>query len=190
MTETESPPPSTNVRKQLRVAVYVFLVASAATTFFFSDRLWTAARLGELPIWAPLIAPGTFTLFVVVYALDRWMLVRQRASSLMRAFMQVAFAIIFVTLLWPQQAAQYRQTVRAKGDDDYAVRLLHHRDPDARAAACEIIGLRAQIGQSSTIERLARSDDVDFVRRACAQALDRLSAGAPPDPDPPRTPPP
>ncbi len=163
-------------RRALRIAVYAFLVASAAAVFFLGDQLWTAARQGDVPIWMPLVAPSIFTLFVVVYAFDRWLLVRRRASSLGRAVLQVVFAIIFLSLLWPQQASQYRETMRARQAEDYAVMLLRHRQAEVRAAACELLGLRAQISQGPQIQKLAEADDSPRVRAVCHQALERLTA--------------
>ena len=65
-------------RHGLRIAVYVMLLGSAGTAFLLGDRLWAAARLGNLPIWAPLVPAMLFTVFVVVYTFDRWLLVRRR----------------------------------------------------------------------------------------------------------------
>ena len=139
-------------RKYLRIAVYALLVTSAGATFLLDERLWSAARLGSIPMWAPLIAPALFTVFVAVYTIDRWLLVRRRVSSIGRAALQVAFAIIFLSLLWPQQATQYRETVRVRRAEDYAVLLLRHHQADVRAAACELLGLRAQISEGAQVQ--------------------------------------
>jgi hypothetical protein len=165
-----------NPRRALRIVVYVLLLSSAATTFFFGERLWAAVESGELPLWVPLMAPGAFTLFVAVYTLDRWMLVRRRASSLGRALLQVAFAMVFMTLLWPQQTTRFREARRAAHGVDDVVRLLEHGDPDVRAAGCELVGWRAETDRYAAIDTLANHDPSPRVRGVCREALTRLSA--------------
>src|SRR5687767_6637799 len=89
----------------VRVGVYVMLVASAAFAFFLDEHLWQAVRLGELPVWAPFLPAVTFTAFVVIYAVDRALLVRRRGYPSARALFQVAAAVVFLTFLWSRQAA-------------------------------------------------------------------------------------
>lgn len=167
---------SVKQRRLLRIFVYVLLVTSAGATFLLGDRLWAAAKLGDLPVWAPLVAPGVFTLFVGLYAVDRWALVRRRNYPVARAILQVAFAALFLSLLWPQQTAQYREVMEAKQTEDYAVRLLKHREPNVRAAACEIIGWRGEVERYPQLQTLATTDPSARVKRVCSEALERLSA--------------
>ncbi len=165
---------SARFAQAVRIAVYVMLFSSAGAVFVLGDRLWAAARGGSLPTWAALLPPVTFTLFVVVYAADRWLLVKRRAYPTGRAFFQVAFAILFVSLLWPQQAAELQAT-RAT-EPDRALRLLRHSDPEVRASMCELLALRAQLNAHQEITRLAGGDKSPLVRNACAAALERLEA--------------
>ncbi|MBI3178989.1 MAG: hypothetical protein HYZ27_04970 [Deltaproteobacteria bacterium] len=165
---------SARVAQAVRIAVYVMLIASAGAVFALGDRLWAAARGGSLPMWAALLPPCMFTLFVVVYAVDRWLLVKRRGYPTGRAFFQVAFALLFVTLLWPQQAAELQAT--RLSEPDRALRLLRHGEPEVRASMCELLALRAQLSAHDDIARLAATDRSPVVRTACATALERLEA--------------
>jgi hypothetical protein len=162
-------------RRPIRIAAYVMLVLSAATAFFLGDELWAKARLGELPAWAPLIPPSLFTLFVMVYAADRWLLVRRRLYSGSRALYQLAFGIVFLSLLWPDNIAELRH-LRESPTGDRIQRLLSNSDAEVRAAACELLGLRAETTAYPWIEPLAHGDHDASVRAACSEALTRLSA--------------
>ncbi|MEE8410642.1 MAG: hypothetical protein V3T05_13655 [Myxococcota bacterium] len=165
----------------VRIVVYVMLVLSAGAAFWLGDRLWEAVRDGRMPIWVALIPPTTFTLFVLVYAVDRWLLVKRRGVPIARACLQVVFALLFVGLLWPHQASELRATRRSQ-EPDRAVRLLRHADPDVRAAMCELIALRAQVTARDRITAMADGDKSPDVRDACRRALSRLetiAAGVP-----------
>lgn len=161
--------------KILRIIVYAVLVISAGTAFWFGDRLWAAARGGALPVWAALLPACAFTLFVILYAADRWLLVTRRGYPAGRAFFQVVFALLFLSLLLPQQASELQATRRSGMQADYGIRLLDSDEADGRAAACELLGLRGQAGVRERIAELARKDPSPLVRRACSQAEARLS---------------
>jgi hypothetical protein len=117
-----------------------------------------------------------FTLFVVVYTLDRLILVKRRHYPTGRAFFQVVFAVLFLSLLWPHQATRMQQARDATAPTDRAVRLLRHPEPDVRAVACELLGLRAQESAVERVAALAENDVSEDVRDACRKALDRLQA--------------
>jgi hypothetical protein len=171
----QAPPPGTGTRRGIRIAVYVMLVASAGTAFLIGDSLWAAARHGDVPLWAPLAPAVLFTLFVVVYTVDRWLLVTRRRYPLGRAFFQVAFALVFLSLLWPSQAASWREARTAQLEQgDYALRLLDHSDPSVRAAACELLGLRGQATAEERIHELAIGDEARLVRERCTAALEDM----------------
>jgi hypothetical protein len=170
--------PDTNGRF-LRVLVYSMLVLSAGATVLFRDTLWAAYRDGYLPIWAPLVAPWTFTAFVLVYAADRYRLVRRRHYPVSRALFQVAFALVFLTLLLPQHANEARH---ARREDDQvqapALLLLQHAEVAVRAAACEVMAGRFPPSVVERVAHLAHNDAALPVRVACGAALDRIH---PPD---------
>jgi hypothetical protein len=168
-------PADQEARRGVRIAVYVMLLGSAGTAFFLGPRLWTAARVGTVPIWAALLPASLFTLFVVLYTIDRWLQVRRRHYPAGRAFFQVAFALVFLSLLLPTQAAELREAKSARAEADYGVLLLDNRDPMVRAAACELLGLRGQLEAESRIHERAQVDDALIVRQQCTRALEKLA---------------
>ena len=164
----------------IRVIVYVMLVVSAGVAVLLGDSLWNLWRGGHLPVWAPLLAPGAFTAFVAVYTIDRCLLVRRRRYPLGRALFQVAFALVFLTLLLPQQALELRQVKHQPnvGDKHAALLLLDHTDPEVRAATCALM-----IGPFATevyerVGNIAHLDPAAKVRLSCAHALQRLHDAA------------
>jgi hypothetical protein len=163
--------------RMLRMLVYGMLVVSAGAAVLFGDSLWMAYRDGYVSLWAPLLAPGAFTAFVLVYAADRYRLVRRRHYPLSRALFQVAFGLIFLTLLLPQQASEFRH---ARREDDAlrapALLLLQHSEDAVRAAACEVLAGRFPPSVLERVAQLAHNDGALPVRVACGTALDRLHA--------------
>lgn len=120
------------------------------------------------------MAPSAFTAFVLIYGVDRWLLVRRRHFPPVRALFQFAVATAFLAFLWPDQLSQWRA---ASGDQQIAdpvVTLLGHRDEQVRAAACELLGWREQRDASSIVQKHAQTDRSTFVRQACEKALNRL----------------
>ena len=160
-------------RRTLRVVLYAMLMMSAAAVFFGGNHLWAAARTGALPVWAPLVAPGAFTGFVVLYGVDRWLLVRRNRYPITRATFQLTFALLFLTLLWPEQAAKLRQ-VHITKRGDAAMRLLGSAQADMRALACEVLGYRGPASTAAELRALAEGDTSPVVRDACRAALARL----------------
>ncbi len=178
-------------RKAVRIALFVALVASALTSFLWGSRLWDAARTGSLPLWVALLAPILFSGFVVVYALDRWVQFRRDQHRLGWVLLQIGGAVAFLSLLWPGQAEQLRKArahvQEVQAVDDAAQRLLYHYDADARATACEVLGLRASVANDDTrgprvvssavrgiIGKLAQEDPNANVRSSCDRALGKL----------------
>ena len=56
-------PPDPQVRV-VRIVLYLMLLVSAGCCLIYGDRLWLAWQDGDLPLWAPLLGPVTFTAFV------------------------------------------------------------------------------------------------------------------------------
>ncbi len=163
-----------NRRWAIRVVVYVMLLASAGATFLLNDWLWRTAREGRLPMWLPLLPVGTFTAFVVVYVIDRWMLVRRRRYPPVRAFFQVAITVAFLALLWPQQASQLMRGREPAPAPAGAVHLLGYADPEVRAAGCELAGWRHEHELLGELEAMAHDDVSVEVRAACGAAAAKL----------------
>jgi hypothetical protein len=159
----------------IRVIVYVMLLLSAGAAVLFGDRLWLAWRSGVLPIWAPLLAPAAFTAFVVVYTVDRALMVRRGKYPLSRALFQVASALVFLTLLLPQQASELRQAKHAEAIvQQPALWLLAHSDAHVREATCEVLIGRMAGDVIERVATLAHNDPELKVRTNCELALERL----------------
>lgn len=164
----------------VRLGTYSMLLLSAAVTVLSGDHLWAASREGSIPVWAPLIPPAAFTAFVAIYTCDRWLLVRRRAYPLGRALFQVAFAVVFLTLLLPQQAHELRlaREERQHAPQQPAMLLLSHSDPNVRAAACALLTGNFAPEVYEHVQTMAHHDQVPRVRADCAHALQRLHAAA------------
>lgn len=158
----------------VRVVVYVMLLASAGVTLLAGDWLWRSAREGRLPVWAPLLPMGLFTAFVVVYVVDRWLLVQRRSFPPIRAFFQVGIAFAFLALLWPRQASELMRAVGRADEIPSNQRLLAYDDPEVRAAACELAAYRQQRELIRRMEAMVGADESPIVRAACRSALQRL----------------
>lgn len=165
--------------------MFALLLVSAAASFLLADRLWTAVRLGTLPLWAALIAPATFTIFVVVFAIDRYIQVARHGFPFARAVFQVGLATIFLVLLWPQTAQEIKDTQNARRGLDPLFRMLNHRDDDIRTAACELAGLRRQLDAFDTTKKIAEQDKSPAVREACEKAASAITASRPVEEAPP-----
>jgi hypothetical protein len=157
----------------VRITVFFALAVSALASFAFGGRLWRAVEHGNLPLWAALAAPCGFTLFVCIYAADRWLLVKQHRYPLGRALIQIAFALVFLTLLWPGQVLHFRQFKRA-GKIDRVASLLHHSDASVRASMCELAALQSRTDLLPAVRHIAGHDRDAMVRSLCIGAAHQL----------------
>jgi hypothetical protein len=159
----------------VRLIVYIMLFASAGAAFLLNDWLWRTAREGRLPVWSPLVPVIMFTVFVVVYVIDRWLLITRRRYPQLRAFFQVGIAVAFLILLWQPQAEELRrgyeqpQTINIDTHE-----LLLFANPEVRAAGCELAGYRGAHDLLVTMEALANDDASMQVRRVCRAAVEKL----------------
>jgi hypothetical protein len=176
-----APPQQKELQGQvIRLAVYLMLVLSAVTGFVFNESLWVSYHHGETPLWVPLLAPGLFTAFVLAYTVDRWLLVRRRHYPLSRALFQVAAALVFLTLLLPQQASEMGKKPRlAEGVvQGPAMWLLAHADGKVRASACGVLKGHYPGEVMDRVASLAQHDPDTDVRTNCELALERIRAEA------------
>ncbi|MEL6547463.1 MAG: hypothetical protein AAFQ82_22760, partial [Myxococcota bacterium] len=146
-------------RRAVRIVVYVVLAATVIVSFLTTGPLWERVRLGELPLWLPFLAPALFTLFVLVFTVDRYIQVRKRNYPVARAMLQLGLAVVFLAFLWPQQARE----LRAAHDVPplrQALELLEHRQPSVRALACDALSASLSPEQRAAIvSRLERESD-------------------------------
>ncbi len=166
----------------LRFVVYALLLVSAAAAFLLADNLWSLVRNGTLPEAAALAAPAAFTVFVIAYAVDRYLQIAKRGFPFARAGFQVGLAVIFLVLLWPRYTEELRETREARRGRDPIFTLLEHHDDNVRAAACELAGLRQQLDTYDAVNRMGESDHSPAVRQACARAVAAITAARPVQP--------
>lgn len=145
------------VRPAWPVALYALLVASAAFALY-AERAPVDPLIGR-------IAPWTFLVFAVGFAVYRLALVAARRYSAFKALFQVFTAAMFFLLL----LAPGRATPEAPG-------LLGHPDAAVRALAAKVIGLEQDQSQARALLPLL-SDSTLEVRDAAHQALVRLNGG-------------
>jgi hypothetical protein len=166
-------------QKILRVVLYVLLLLSAATSLWGGEHLWEAARLGDVGVWVPLLAPVIFTVFCVLYALDRWLLLRRGHTSLLRAMIQCGVALLFVALLWPAHQERYREIRKINRAEHSAYRLVEHPNPDVRSITCELLAFRKDSTSTKFIAARLRRESHPQVLAACNTALLSLNSGKP-----------
>ena len=160
----------------LRIALYVFLVLTAASALFLEPALAGAVHRGAVSaVWLflPLVLYGVF---FAVYALDRWFLVKRRNFPAGRAFFQVAFGIVFGLLLLPSTIGDWMQRQPVGME-----RLLSHPDADVRTVAVEALGFRghSEAHVSMLIRKLEDQDP--RVADAAARVLAGWSGKDPKD---------
>ena len=163
-------------RKWLHIGLYIALLTSAAGSLFYTQGLWQAFGAGVLALWVPLVAPVAFTVFVLIYTVDRWLLVRKRAYPLVRAFVQVGVTLVFLTSLMQRQAVEYKAATEKQAAPEATSSLLKHREARVRAAACELLSMRGELKHYATIEMLSLGDKSPVVQERCAKALETLRA--------------
>jgi hypothetical protein len=164
----------------LRIVVYVMLLLCTCVSLVWGEMLWQAFRDGDLPLWAPLLAPATFVAFMVVFFADRWIAVQREHYPASRAMFQVGFAVLFFTLLLPPHALEMPQERPVAETHAYSLEpllvLLHHPDEEVRLAACELVHGRVSAAVRASVTEGAHNDGVEHVREACLAALQRIGA--------------
>lgn len=163
----------------LRIVVFVMLVMSACVSLVWGETLWLAFRAGELPLWAPLLAPATFVAFMIVFFADRWIAVQRGHYPASRAMFQVGFAVLFFTLLLPQHALESPMRdapIDAHADNlEPSLVLMRHPDEEVRLAACELVHGQISHEVFASVTDVAHNDSVERVRQACTTALSRVT---------------
>jgi len=151
----------------LRRALYVLLVASALFTF------WSGAAVAgkSLPTWTQVVAPTLFGIFLAIFTVYRFALVRAKKYPAAMGLFQVGLGALIWVLLLP--STRHKIAEPASTADDLPI-LLSSPDPRVRALASEVAGYRHE-GRyvPALIDRL---DDPDpRVRDQAHAALVRLA---------------
>lgn len=151
----------------LRPALYALLVLSALFTFWAGGDIAGHA----LPPWTQKAAPTVFAVFLVVFAVYRFALVRAKKYPAATGMFQVGLG----ALIWVMLLPGTRQKIAPPGAQDEVVALMSSPDARARAVAAELAGYRGQGAKYGAllIDRLDDSDPA--VRSAAHAALVRLA---------------
>jgi hypothetical protein len=153
----------------LRPALYVLLVLSALFTFWSGGAV--AGR--SLPRWTQSVAPTIFGIFLAIFAVYRFALMRAKKYPAAIGLFQVGLGALIWVLLLPST----RQKIGPPpvGSDELPA-LMASPDPRVRAIAVEVAGYRHD--PRSVPELIERLRDADAaVRQRAHAALVRL-AGA------------
>ena len=151
----------------LRPALYALLVLSALFTFWAGGDI--AGR--SLPPWTQVVAPTLFAVFLVVFAIYRFALVRAKKYPAATGFFQVGLGALIWVLLLPST----RQRIAPPSHVDELPALMSSPDPRVRAIAVELAGHRGDGGRYAR-EMIERLDDADAaVRERAHVALVRLA---------------
>lgn len=180
MTGSSTPRPDDPIQrlpvevKSLRWGLFVLTVLSAAAALFVEPVLSEAVGHGRIdPRW--LFFPlGCFGVFLCVYAVDRWFLVRRRSYPPGRAFFQIAFGVLFAMLLLPSTLTEWKEG-RARASNVAVRSLSSHPRADIRRVAVEALGFRGQTPERLEQVRDALGDSSPEVVAAASEVLARWS---------------
>lgn len=175
MSETAADPRRLRVRaglafvQVLRPALYALLVLSALFTFWSGGEL--AGR--QLPRWTQVVAPTLFAIFLAIFTVYRFALMRAKKYPAATGMFQIGLGALIWVLLLPST----RQRIAPlAGAADEVPALLTAPDPRVRAVAVEVAGYRADVKYvPGLIDRL---DDADERVRSRARAALVRMAGA------------
>src|SRR5207237_1481690 len=152
----------------LRPALHALLVLSALFTFWSGGAV--AGRM--LPPWTRSVAPTIFAIFLAIFTVYRFALMRAKKYPAATGLFQVGLGALIWVLLLPST----RQKIRpqsAPADDVPA--LMASPDPRVRALAVEVAGYRRD-GARYAAEMIDRLNDADAaVRERAHAALVRLA---------------
>jgi hypothetical protein len=152
----------------LRPALYLLLVLSAFATF------WAGGDIAGFALPAVLrgAAPVVFAVFLVVFAIYRFALVRARKYPAMTGLFQVGLTALIWVLLLPSTR---QKIVPRHGMIDDVPALFSSADPRVRALAAEVAGYRPE-GTHYVGGLIERLNDADArVRERARVSLQRLA---------------
>jgi hypothetical protein len=161
----------------LRPALYALLVLSALFTFWSGGPV--AGR--TLPRWTQSVAPTIFAVFLAIFTVYRFALMRAKKYPAAMGLFQVGLGALIWVLLLPSTRQKIRPPAAAV---DEVSALMASPDPRVRALAVEVAGYRGD-GRRYAAEMIDRLEDADpSVRHRAHVALIRLAgqdAGQDPD---------
>jgi HEAT repeats len=150
----------------LRPALYALLVLSALFTFWSGGAV--AGR--TLPPWTQSVAPTIFAIFLAIFTVYRFALMRAKKYPAATGLFQVGLGALIWVLLLP--STRQKIAPPSAGVDEVPV-LLASPDPRVRAVAVEVAGYRRDERYApDLIDRLNDADPT--VRERAHAALVRL----------------
>jgi len=158
--------------RPVRVLLSVALVVSALVSLFGYEEIQVRVMARQLaPMWR-LVPAAVFCIALIIYAIDRVLLVRAARFPSGKAFFQVALGLALLTFHLPGGLRDYETgKIQALVRDD-VVALMHHSDARVRALAAELAGRRENPAYTRDLTALLQDPSED-VRTAAQQALDR-----------------
>jgi hypothetical protein len=180
-TEPGTLPPS--FVRPARLTLYLLLLASAALSLLGLPALEQAVREGRRSP-AVLMIPALFlALFVALFAVYRFTLVRAGRYHAGKAFVQVGVMALALTLVVPGSIERYRAASASGGARpvDLAAPLAAG-DPAVRAMAAELVRHRGRAEALRHVPRLIEllEDVAPEVRRQAELSLAALAGETPP----------
>ncbi|HZR10975.1 MAG TPA: hypothetical protein VFA79_20470 [Myxococcales bacterium] len=164
----------------LRPALYALLVLSALFTFWSGGPV--AGR--TLPAWTQSVAPTLFGIFLAIFAVYRFALMRAKKYPAATGLFQVGLGALIWVLLLPSARHRIAPPSQVPSQVDELPALMTSPDPRVRAIAVELAGYRGADGRYAR-EMIDRLDDADAaVRERARAALARIfktDAGASPE---------
>lgn len=155
--------------RTLRLLAWV-LLAIAGVSVAVGPPEWALEQMesGELPRALLLLPSIVFGVFLVLFAVYRFILARAGRYHPGRAFMQVGLAALVLTFLVPTNLEWYDEVAASSVDRVDLRPLLAHAEPAVRAAACEAAAARGRDPARDVAQLLAKNDPDPRVRVACA----------------------
>jgi hypothetical protein len=165
--------------RKARVAAYVLLFAAAAVTLFGEPIIEQAVREGRAPRAALVIAPALMAIFIALFAVYRFALVRMRRYHAGKAFVQVGLMVLVLALALPGSLERWRLARTVRTVD--LGRHLDAADAEERAMAAELTRHRDRADALRYVPRLVEllDDPSPEVRRQARASLVALAGSDP-----------
>jgi hypothetical protein len=161
-TASREAPPTT---RWLRPLLFVLLAGSALAAIGLEPWLVRRVARGALPASALFAPVVVYAAFLLVYAVDRWLLVQRRRYPSGRAFFQVVVALFFGLLLLPSTLHEWAEARPPQPG------LARHPEARVRAAWVEALGFRGPTPERVAMVRDALDDPDPRVVEAARRVL-------------------
>ncbi len=150
----------------LRALLFVLMLLSAAAALFVEPALAGAVTRGAISARWLFLPIGIYGVFLAAYAFDRAWLVRDRRYPPGKAFFQVAFGVVFASLLLPETIQDYKAQAVPRPD-----RLLGHKDPSVREVSVLALGFEGLAPARLELVLGRLEDDNANVQKAALRVL-------------------